>query len=393
MIDNAVHLLISIYLVVGLSLLIFSAYIYLQLSADFMKSSERVGFKWFIVFFQIYVIMTCVQTLQEYGQIHLSKDVYKGVCFALFLSVLVNVFCTYCIIVQRYETGLNLSYKAFILGLFPLFSATLLLVISLFNGMIFSVKVTDDGIHQTKGPLFYVIHAIAILYFIIMLWRTARAKAEDTGNSKRDVLNMVVLLGFIVLWVIIDDRLMGTTVIPIAAFAVILFLFVSAQRANIYTDALTGMNNRRKAEAFLASEIKNASKTEPVYLFMGDINGFKGINDQFGHYEGDSALMIFSEAVKKSASAYNGFAARYGGDEFVWAWRPIKNGDVDPEMVISDIRHRVEAECKAQKKPYIISLSIGHILCTDPKIKVSQYLKEADKKMYADKQGHYRINR
>ena len=153
------------------------------------------------------------------------------------------------------------------------------------------------------------------------------------------------------------------------------------------------MNNRRKAEMYLSTEVKNASKDNPIYLFMGDINGFKEINDKYGHYEGDCALMIFSEAVKKSAAAYNGFAARYGGDEFVWAWRPIRNGDVDPEMVISDIRHRVEAECKDQKKQYIISLSIGYILCTNPEISAKQYLKDADRKMYADKQGYYRIKR
>ena len=60
---------------------------------------------------------------------------------------------------------------------------------------------------------------------------------------------------------------------------------------------------------------------------------------------------------------------------------------------MNDIRHRVEAECKAQKRPYVLSLSLGYILCTDPTIKVSQYLKEADRKMYANKQGHYRVKR
>ena len=124
---------------------------------------------------------------------------------------------------------------------------------------------------------------------------------------------------------------------------------------------------------------------------MGDINGFKKINDEHGHHEGDHALIIFAEAVKKSATAYNGFAARYGGDEFVWAWRPIKGGDFDPEMVLQDIRHRVAAECIAKRKPYVISLSIGYVICDDPKTPVTAYLKAADRKMYADKQGHYRI--
>ena len=150
------------------------------------------------------------------------------------------------------------------------------------------------------------------------------------------------------------------TTLPIEIFAVIFYLFISSQQSNIYTDMLTGMNNRRKAEIYMSSELSNVSEETPLYMFMGDINGF---------------------------------AARYGGDEFVWAWRPVKNGDIDPEIVINDIQHRVEAECRVQNRPYVLSLSIGCVICTDPKKSFTSYIKAADKRMYAKKEGYHRMSR
>ena len=62
-------------------------------------------------------------------------------------------------------------------------------------------------------------------------------------------------------------------------------------------------------------------------------------------------------------------------------------------MVIEDIRHRVAAECVAEHKPYVLSLSIGYVVCEDAKTSRTTYLKEADRKIYADKQAHYRKNK
>lgn len=389
--QGILHSFIDIYLAFGLSLLVFSGYIFLHVSSDIMKNIEYISFKMFIVAFQVYVIFANIQTLQEYGIIHLSAPIYKTAMLLMFLSLSFTVFCYYMVMMEHFEVDTGNNRAVMIIGIVPFAAIAVLLIISIFNGLLFDI---DAGRHIIEGPAYYLIHIIISLYFLVIL-RVAvlNSKTKGTARAKRRAINTFLITLFLIFWVIIDDKLHNATVIPVAIFAVIFYTFINIQQENIYTDALTGMNNRRRAEMFLGEEIKNATEDDPVYLFMGDINGFKQINDEYGHYEGDCALMIFSDAVKKSAEAYNGFAARYGGDEFVWAWRPTKSGDTDPDMVMADIRHRVEAECKAQKRPYVLSLSLGCILCTDPTIKVSQYLKEADRKMYANKQGHYRANR
>ena len=381
---------ISVYLAHSLALILFSAYMFLHFSPDIATDLEHKYFKFFVISFQGYTILDNIQTLREFNIISIGKTLYTVFCFLTFLFIILCTFCFSMIISLHMRNGRTPSKAVLIFSFVPIALDLITLFISLFNGMVFSIS---EDVKIIRGSAYWIIYAYAFIYLLAILRLIfIRMKEAKTAHVKRESLGFIFLIFILIGWSVLDTMLEGITTLPILVFAVLFYLYVSFQQANIYTDALTGMNNRRKAETYLSSELKNVSKSSPIYMFMGDINGFKGINDQYGHQEGDNALIIFAEAVKKSADAYNGFAARYGGDEFVWAWRPIKNGDVDPEMVIEDISHRVKAECIAMKKPYVISLSIGYVICTEPERSVVSYLKEADRKMYAYKQGHHRMN-
>lgn len=79
-------------------------------------------------------------------------------------------------------------------------------------------------------------------------------------------------------------------------------------------DSLTGLANRR---AFLNALDTSVSETEPgkVAVALFDLDGFKEINDGFGHAAGDDALVEFAARLRDSARD-RGTAARLGGDEF-----------------------------------------------------------------------------
>mgnify|MGYP002737656633 CR=1 FL=1 len=68
--------------------------------------------------------------------------------------------------------------------------------------------------------------------------------------------------------------------------------------------------------------------TDDVYLLMMDADGFKQINDRYGHVEGDHALQVISAALKEVCSASGGFIARYGGDEFVVLQKATAEQDI-----------------------------------------------------------------
>lgn len=82
-------------------------------------------------------------------------------------------------------------------------------------------------------------------------------------------------------------------------------------------DALTGLLNRREFERRLQSAHQKAAiDSSTLALIMLDLDGFKHINDRFGHTAGDDALRHVASVLKRSARA-NDAIARLGGDEFV----------------------------------------------------------------------------
>lgn len=83
-----------------------------------------------------------------------------------------------------------------------------------------------------------------------------------------------------------------------------------------YHDALTKLPNRRYFEKHLTSVFLHAKRSqESVALLYLDLDGFKRINDEFGHDAGDEALIYVAQQIKP-ALRESDFLARLGGDEF-----------------------------------------------------------------------------
>jgi diguanylate cyclase (GGDEF)-like protein len=81
-------------------------------------------------------------------------------------------------------------------------------------------------------------------------------------------------------------------------------------------DGLTGLANRRSAEDMLRAELSRAGRFEgEVALVMTDLDGFKGINDRYGHPAGDAVLREFARRLRHVVREID-LAARWGGEEF-----------------------------------------------------------------------------
>ena len=98
----------------------------------------------------------------------------------------------------------------------------------------------------------------------------------------------------------------------------ILLVYLDSQNRQISTDPLTSLNNRRELNKFLQHEIneRDQPKSGALTLIMMDVDGFKQINDTYGHFYGDGVLVNVSQILKASCKNTNAFLARYGGDEF-----------------------------------------------------------------------------
>lgn len=146
-----------------------------------------------------------------------------------------------------------------------------------------------------------------------------------------------------------------------------------------FHDALTGLYNR----AYFEEELKryNFSRYYPLSVIMIDINGLKIVNDSFGHDQGDKLLQHFASLLG-SISRKGDVVARLGGDEFV-----ILLPSTTAKQV-HDFHKRIKKICEEDNiKPIYLrpSIALGCVTQKGEYQNTETLLKEADKRMYQDK--------
>ena len=103
------------------------------------------------------------------------------------------------------------------------------------------------------------------------------------------------------------------------------YLFKLHQQARI--DALTDLLNREAAKEKIVSYLKTAARRDSCTLFIIDLDNFKSINDNFGHYEGDRVLKILASKLYAVFRA-DDIVGRLGGDEFIVLMKHVSEADV-----------------------------------------------------------------
>lgn len=148
------------------------------------------------------------------------------------------------------------------------------------------------------------------------------------------------------------------------------------------TDPLTGLANRR---AFLAALESAAAETEGAMIGVAliDLDGFKPINDTFGHATGDAVLVEVSARLRKSAGP-KAFVARMGGDEFALLLRCRDKGAAirAAERVSAELQktYRVDG------REFRLSGCCGVTLHRAGDGDLSQALRRGDTALYSAKQ-------
>ena len=268
-----------------------------------------------------------------------------------------------------------------IVCMLPLLAAAVLHVASYWTGWIFSITPENTYV---RGPLFMVHMAIAYTYPITAFIHSFVKLKNDSNElsiRERMIINLFAMTPFIVG---IFHVIIPGTPITLPAFTIaFLFMFIHLQSRQIYTDALTDLNNRRRADEYLKAKLAQTEENS-FYLFILDVDKFKKINDTYGHLEGDKALVAVAEAMRRTCGGYGGFAARYGGDEFMMIAN--KSNVVSPENIMETLREHL-AECKKTICPNLpqLHISIGYTLCEDKRTSAVDIISRADDMLYEEK--------
>ena len=152
-------------------------------------------------------------------------------------------------------------------------------------------------------------------------------------------------------------------------------------------DLLTGLANRRYAEARLDEALAIARRARrTVVVAMGDLDGFKSINDRYGHAAGDEVLREIGRRLREFCRATD-MVARYGGEEFLMV---MVDADVDGAL-----RRLRDLQAKIGSMPTVlasgataeVTMSIGVASFPEDGRSVDELIAVADARMYSAKHG------
>ncbi|MBA6389314.1 sensor domain-containing diguanylate cyclase [Colwellia sp. BRX10-3] len=158
--------------------------------------------------------------------------------------------------------------------------------------------------------------------------------------------------------------------------------FISSQLATM--DELTNITNRRGFKRFSQHSINMAVRqNNACHLAYFDLNGFKLLNDNYGHMIGDQVLRIFAEQLKSTFRASD-ICARIGGDEFVVLLTDTQL--TKAKKAIKRFAYNLISVSKHLDLPYQISFAHGIVSFDQKKhLDIDHLLNDADKAMYENK--------
>lgn len=154
----------------------------------------------------------------------------------------------------------------------------------------------------------------------------------------------------------------------------------------IFVDELTGLYNRRFMRQYLRDRLDHFVQSRtPLCIIMFDLDGFKQVNDTYGHLEGDLVLKRLAQLIRETVPS-GSYAIRFAGDEFFVFLEGVDGaGGVS---VAEGIRERVAAQpFSSDKVPdgVPVQLSVGVAACPEDATSATDLIDAADQALYQSK--------
>ena len=263
----------------------------------------------------------------------------------------------------------------------PVLLVTILLVINLFNGMLFTIN--ENNLYS-RGKYIYIYSIVIATYIIVMGANLVYCYFKNIDNKKlkEEFKKLLIFTSIPIVSALIQNFNYGITLGQVGLTLSVLLIYLNGQKKDSNIDELTGIYNRR---AFNRNVSRLFNSKKLMFLMLMDANDFKMINDKYGHLEGDKALVAIANILKNAISNTDKdyFLARYGGDEFIIVGEIKSQDDVDELML--QIEEEEKRYNKETKNKYNIKLSIGYSLRNNEHTSVESLIEAADNKMYARK--------
>lgn len=152
---------------------------------------------------------------------------------------------------------------------------------------------------------------------------------------------------------------------------------------SITTDYLTNLPNARSLFLSLDNEMARAQRTgTSLTVIVCDLDGFKQVNDRFGHMAGNKVLRLIANGLREQCGSTD-YVARMGGDEFVILSSGGNNEELDAK--IDRMRSVAKKAGDSTPEPSALSMSVGIAIYPEDGKDAEDLLAEADRRMYKSK--------
>jgi diguanylate cyclase (GGDEF)-like protein len=240
----------------------------------------------------------------------------------------------------------------------------------------------DSANEYHRGPLFWVpMSVLCVMMLIIEAFIVSQKSRIDARHFK----SLVLFLIFPLIGWALQLLIYGLPFSLISATFAAQVVFTNIQNRSMDTDYLTGVFNRQSLDHQMQGKIAASTGQSSFSAILLDIDNFKSINDCFGHYEGDAALIYTADLLRSSVRSKD-FIARYGGDEFCIIFDEGDSSALD--HVIQRINDNLHEFNMNTKKPYQLNFSIGSAVY-DPSIGADTelFMRIIDQRMYDEKKA------
>jgi len=254
---------------------------------------------------------------------------------------------------------------------------SVVLVINLFTPIVFCV---DENNVYTRKPLYFLFIAVAVYLLGYSLALYFSGRLRDGSLRYFPVWEFMIP---IIAGVVVQTVYYGVSTQPPGFAIAFTAMVVCLQKEYLYIDKLTGVYNRYELDKIIKYYVKRRKKK--FAAIMLDMNGFKEINDNFSHNEGDEALQNMANVLTKVVGN-DGNVIRYAGDEFVVIADAIDSDTV--EKCCNKIREELADYNANSGKAYNLSASMGGEIFEIED--ASEVIGRIDDLMYANKVEYYK---
>ena len=232
------------------------------------------------------------------------------------------------------------------------------------------------------STLFWMVELVGLAYLAAAFLRCSWTLSHWKQERPKEELEVLLLFALVpAAGFLLQGWLPGRGLLCCGIALGLVCVYVLVLQTKFTVDTLTGVSNRIVALRYLESELPYYRRhpNRSLHFLMMDLDHFKHINDEYGHLEGDTALVLLAGILKKVCANYNGVLARYGGDEFCIA---CGCNSVEVRTLIASIQRELDAANAASGKPYQIEISIGCARLEPDIATVHDLIDKADQEMY-----------